>query len=140
MLDMKASIASFAKQLYAEAETMQSDKIEQSFQETENRDIDIDVDKLSDQDVERMLEQLSAELLAPAGWRLAGFEPAHPLEERILLAQGAPAANLHHDPPLGLSVWPFSILASAKACMQQAFSRAVHVAMAVVPSLGSGRK
>ena len=61
MLDMKASISSFAKQLYAEAETMQSDKIEQSFQETENRDIDIDVDKLSDQDVERMLEQLSAD-------------------------------------------------------------------------------
>jgi hypothetical protein len=38
------------------------------------------------------------------------------------------------------SPWPFSILASAKACKQQAFSRAVHVAMAAVPLLGSGRK
>jgi hypothetical protein len=38
------------------------------------------------------------------------------------------------------SVWPFSILASSKACMQQAFSMAVHVAMAAAPPLGSGRK
>jgi hypothetical protein len=40
---------------------------------------------------------LEAELLAPVGWRLAGPEPAHELEERILLGQGAPAANLHPD-------------------------------------------
>jgi hypothetical protein len=49
---------------------------------------------------------LKAELLAPAGWRRAGLEPAYELEERILLAQGAPAPNLMHS-----SVtphWPWS--------------------------------
>jgi hypothetical protein len=33
------------------------------------------------------------------------------------------------------SPWPFSISASSKACKQQAFSRAVHMAMAAAPSL-----
>jgi hypothetical protein len=56
---------------------------------------------------------LEAEVLAPVGRHLAGLEPVYVLEERILLVQGAPAANL-----------PFSILASSKACKQQAFSRA----------------
>ena len=41
-----------------------------------------------------------AELLSPVGWRLAGPEPAHELEERVLLVQGAPAPNLYHDPLL----------------------------------------
>jgi hypothetical protein len=45
-----------------------------------------------------------AELLAPVGWSPAGPGPAHELEERILLAQGAAAANLYHDPPLGLAL------------------------------------
>jgi hypothetical protein len=53
---------------------------------------------------------LPAKPLAPAGWGLAGPEPAHPLEERILLALGAPAANLHHDRrlqklPTGIACW-----------------------------------
>jgi hypothetical protein len=52
-------------------------------------------------------------VLAPVGRHLAGLEPVYVLEECILLVQGAPAANL-----------PFSILASSKACKQQAFSRA----------------
>jgi hypothetical protein len=36
------------------------------------------------------------------------------------------------------SPWLFSISASSKAWKQQVFSRAVHVAMAEAPSLGSG--
>jgi hypothetical protein len=48
---------------------------------------------------------LAAELLAPLGRDLeSGPEPARELEERILLAQGATAVNLHHDSPLALAL------------------------------------
>jgi hypothetical protein len=36
---------------------------------------------------------LKAELLAPVGWHLAGPEPAHELEERILFVQGGAATG-----------------------------------------------
>jgi hypothetical protein len=78
-----------------------------------------------------------AGVLAPVGRRVAGLGPAHVLEERILLVQ---AARGHRQPICTMSrhsPWPFSILASSKACKQQAFSRAVHVAMAEAPPLGS---
>jgi hypothetical protein len=93
----------------------------------------------------QFLRALAAELLAPVGWRLAGLDPPPPppyaLEDRILLAQGEgegdrqPICTMTRHSP-----WPFSTLAPAKACKQPAFSRAVHVAMAAAPSLGSGRK
>jgi hypothetical protein len=36
---------------------------------------------------------LKAELLVPVGWHLAGPEPAHELEERILFVQGGAATG-----------------------------------------------
>jgi hypothetical protein len=47
-------------------------------------------------------QAIKAELLAPVGWRLAVPELPCELEECILLAQGVPAAHLHHDTPLAL--------------------------------------
>jgi hypothetical protein len=85
---------------------------------------------------ESELRSCPAELLAPAGWSLASPEPAHELEERILLALGAPAANLCHDPPLGLALLHLGVCEGV--CMQQAFSRAVHVAMAASSWCGCG--
>jgi hypothetical protein len=46
----------------------------------------------------------------PLGRHLAGPEPTHALEERILLLRGAPASNLHHDPPLVLALHHIGVL------------------------------
>jgi hypothetical protein len=84
---------------------------------------------------------LKAELPAPVGWSPAGPEPAHELEERILLAQGAPAANLCHDPPLGLALLHLGVRGGVQAAgVLEGGARGEWRAMAAVPSLGSGRK
>ena len=57
MLDLKKSISSFGERLYVEAVRIQSDQAKFSAKQAE----EIDIDSLSDQDVEQMLEQLTAD-------------------------------------------------------------------------------
>jgi hypothetical protein len=50
-----------------------------------------------------------------AGTGRAPPEPAHAVEERILLVQGATASNLHHDPHLALALLHIAVLEAVQA-------------------------